>query len=127
MQPFVHSLTIERPFGVDANSDNVQDVDEYGQPVRSFDTAYATVQGLIQPKTAREQALTTEAGAEMADHTIYMTRTDITTADRLRDTTTGGTGGLYQVVGIRDHNFGSLAHLAIDARRIVVPALELGS
>lgn len=126
MDPFIHTLAIERPFGVDADMNAEVDVDEYGQPVRVFDTAFAIVRGLIQPKTDREQALVSQAGADVSDHTIYLLRTDLTTADRLRDTTVGGTGGLYEIVGIRDHNFGSLAHLAVDAKRISSAAVELG-
>lgn len=127
MVAFVHTLTIERPFGVDDDADLAVDVDEWGQPVREYDTDFATVAGLIQPKTAREQALVSEAGAEVADHTIYMLRRDITTQDRLLDTTPGGTGSYYEIRGIRDHFFGGLAHLAIDAKRITSAAPELGS
>ncbi len=127
MVDFVHTLTIERPFGVDADIDLTVDVDEYGQPIREYDTTFATVRGLIQPKTAREVALVSQAGAALSDHTIYMHRGDVSTRDRLRDVTTGGTGGLYEIVGIRDHNFGSLAHLAVDAKRVDSPAVALGS
>jgi hypothetical protein len=126
MPSLIHTLTVERPFGADADANLATDLDEWGQPVREF-VEYATVRGLIQPKTARELALASQAGTEVADHTIYMLRTDLTTADRLRDATTGGPGGLYEIVGIRDHAFGTLAHLAVDARRFEAPALAVGS
>jgi hypothetical protein len=123
MPGFIHTLVIERPFGVDVDLDATVDVDQYGQPVRTFDTTFATVKGLIQPKTDREIALASQAGADVGDHTIYMARTDITTSDRLRATD----GSVYQVRGIRDHNFGNLAHMAIDAQRVQSAALVVGS
>jgi hypothetical protein len=46
-------------------------VDEYGQPVTSPITV-ATVAGLIQPRSAREIALTSQAGAVVGDHIAYM-------------------------------------------------------
>jgi hypothetical protein len=127
MVDFIHTLVIERPFGIDANTDMELDVDEWGQPLTEYDTSFAKVSGLIQPKTDREVALASQAGADVGSHTIYMHRTDITTRDRVVDTTPGGTGGRYQVVGIRDHNFGNLAHLAVDARRVQSPDLAIGS
>ena len=127
MPDFIHSLVIERPFGVDDDANLAVDVDDYGQPIREYDTDFATVAGLIQPKTAREQELVSQAGAEIGDHTIYMLRRDITTQDRLLDVTVGGTGAYYEIRGIRDHNFGGLAHLAIDAKRITSEAPEIGS
>lgn len=127
MPAFIHTLTIERPFGTDADADLAVDVDDYGQPIRTYDTAFATVKGLIQPKTAREQMLVSEGGADIGDHTIYMLRQDISTRDRLLDTTPGGSGARYEIRGIRDHYFGTLAHLAIDAKRIGSPDVELGS
>lgn len=127
MPGFIHTLVIERPFGTDLDSNLDPDTDDYGQPILEYDTAFADVAGLIQPKTAREQDLTTGGGAEVGDHTIYMLRRDITTRDRLLDTTPGGSGARYEILGIRDHNFGALAHMAIDAKRVTSPALELGS
>lgn len=127
MVDFVHSVVIERPFGVDDNADMEADVDEYGQPIREYDTSFATVAALIQPKTAREEALVSQGGADIGDHTIYMLRRDITTRDRLLDITSGSSGARYEIVGIRDYYFGALAHLAIDAKRVSSPALEIGS
>ena len=130
MVDFIHTVVIERAFGVDDDADLETDVDDYGQPVREYDTDFATVRALIQPKTNRETgevALVTQGGAEIADHTIYMLRRDISTRDRLRDATTGGTGYRYEIVGIRDYNFGALAHLAIDAKRVSSPDLAVGS
>jgi head-tail adaptor len=127
MPAFVHSLSIERPYGADGlDADSDPDVDAYGQPTRTF-AILAAVRGLIQPKTQREMALSTEAGAAIGDHTIFLGRRDITTADRIRDVTDSDAGPLYQVVGIRDFNFGNLAHLEVDARRVISDAMVVGS
>lgn len=123
MVDLIHTLTIERPFGVDDDSNLQVDLDEWRQPVREYDTDYATVQGLIQPKTAQEIALVSQAGTDVGSHTIYTLRGDITTRDRIRD----AAGAVYEIVGIRDHNFGALAHFAIDAKRFDAPAVVIGS
>jgi hypothetical protein len=87
MPSFVHSLSIERPYGVDGiDVDADTDLDEYGQPTRTF-SELAAVPGLIQPKTAREIALASQAGAAIGNHTIFLGRQDLTTADRIRDVT----------------------------------------
>lgn len=127
MVDFVHSLVIERPYGVDDDNDLAADEDEWGQPELTYDTDFATVPGLIQPRIAAEQALTSGGGAEVGDHTIFMQRRDVTTRDRLLDTTPGGSGQRYEILGIRDFNFGGLAHLEIEARRITSPVVEIGS
>lgn len=123
MVDFIHTLVIERAFGADTDANAEADVDEYGQPIRHFDTSFATIQGLIQPKTDREVALASQAGADVGDHTIYMLRRDLTTADRLRD----ADGVVYEIRGIRDHNFGGLAHFAVDAVKVGSPELVIGS
>lgn len=118
MPAFVHTLRIERA------SSSAED--DYGQPV----TAYATladVPGLIQPRTQREVALASQAGAAVGDHVIFLARRDLTAADRIRDITDSETGPLYQVVGIRDFHFGALAHLEVDARRVTSDAVAVGS
>jgi hypothetical protein len=127
MPSFVHTLSIERPYGSDGlDVDTDVDLDDYGQPVRSF-TELAEVPGLIQPRTAREQALVSQAGAAVGDHVIFMARQDLTTADRIRDVTESASGPLYQVVGVRDFNFGGLAHLEVDAKRVASSAVAVGS
>jgi head-tail adaptor len=127
MPAFVHALSIERPYGSDgADAGSDPDVDDYGQPTRTF-TELAAVRGLIQPKSQREVALTSQAGAVVGDHTIFLARRDLTTADRIRDVTESDSGPLYEIVGIRDFNFGALAHLEVDARRTDSATLAVGS
>ena len=127
MPAFVHTLSIERPHGADGvDVDTDVDLDEYGQPVRSF-TELAEVPGLVQPKTAREIALASQAGAAIGNHTIFLARRDLTTADRIRDVTESASGPLYQVLAVRDFNFGQLAHLEVDAQRVASDAVTVGS
>lgn len=121
MVDLAHVLTVERPYGVDTGSPGI-DVDDYNQPVREF-RELAEVRGLVQPKTAREMALVSQGGPELGDHTIYLLRRDLTTSDRIVD----ATGTRYEIVGIRDHNYGSLAHFAVDARRVTSAVLVEGS
>ena len=46
-------------------------LDEYGQPVTA-ETTVATVRGLIQPRSAREVALASQAGAVIGEHVGYL-------------------------------------------------------
>lgn len=73
-----HTVTIVRL----AVSTDPDDDDEQGQPMRT-ESELATVKAAIQPKTDREVALTTQAGATVADHRIYLLPTDITTSDAI--------------------------------------------
>lgn len=73
-----HTVTIQRF----SSSGNPANDDEYGQPVRTPSTL-ATVKAAIQPKSDREIALTTQAGAALSDYRIYLMPRDITTADAI--------------------------------------------
>lgn len=115
MPGFPHALSIERA--------STAAEDDYGQPVRVY-AELAAVAGLIQPKTQREVALASQAGAAIGDHTIFLGRTDVTPADRIRDVTEDPAGPIYEIVGVRDFNFGNLPHLEVDARRVVSSAVE---
>lgn len=54
--------------------------DDFGQD-RFTESAVATVKAAIQPKDERELALSTQAGAAVSDHTIYLFPTDIVGSD----------------------------------------------
>lgn len=73
-----HTVTIVR----NSVSTDPDDDDEQGQPQRTESTL-ATVKAAIQPKRADEMALTTQAGAVVADHRIFLLPTDLTTADAI--------------------------------------------
>lgn len=87
-------------------------LDEYGQPTAGTPTT-AAVRGLVQPKSVREMDDSRSAGTEVADHTIFLPRMDLHPSDSF---TFGG--DRYEIVGIRDYNFGKTPHLEVDARRI---------
>ena len=83
-----HSLVIYRnvPAVVPAHdppgpTDGDPILDDYGQPVMGA-TTVATVRGLIQPRSAKEIALTSQAGAVIGTHVGYMRPlAGLTTAD----------------------------------------------
>jgi hypothetical protein len=69
-----HSLTIRRNVPTGA-------LDDYGQPVTA-ETTITTVAGLIQPRSAREVALASQAGAVVGTHVGYIRPlAGLTTAD----------------------------------------------
>jgi hypothetical protein len=56
-------------------------LDDYGQPVTA-ETTVATVRGLVQPRSAREVALASQAGAVIGTHVGYLAPlAGLTTAD----------------------------------------------
>lgn len=72
----IHRVSIER-------TTDTASIDEYGQPVRTTATLASDVAASIQPKGAREMAAVHEAGATLADHTIYLFPQDLTTGDAI--------------------------------------------
>lgn len=107
----IHSLTIVTP-----TDDVGTATDEYGQPIEGIPTTL-NVSGLIQPKSAREIALISQAGAQVSDHIVFLpTGTAIKSASYVRYATDDG--DRYEVTGIRDFNFGQDPHLEVDCRRV---------
>lgn len=101
----IHPLTLAIPHGAGT--------DEYGQPVAG-EVEMVPLQGLVQPKDAREIALVSEAGAEIADHTIFLLPRDIPTGAWFVD----AAGARLDVRGVRRFAFGRSPHLEIDARLV---------
>jgi len=60
----LHTLVVKRMVATAA-------VDDYGQTIPREMTV-ATVRGLIQPRSARELALTSQAGAVIGEHVGYL-------------------------------------------------------
>lgn len=76
-----HTVTVVRS----STSGDPDDDDDYGQPTETEGT-HATIKAAIQPMSQREAAeavLTTQAGATVADHRIYIFPMDITTGDAI--------------------------------------------
>ncbi|HEU4571461.1 MAG TPA: hypothetical protein VFR93_02155 [Candidatus Limnocylindrales bacterium] len=116
----VHSLAIVTPTTDGTN-------DEYGQPVEA-DPVVDLVSGVIQPYTARrtgETPSTINAGAELSDHVVFMERRSVSNAAYIRYEPDDG--DRYEIVGVRDYNFGRSPHLEIDVRRVKGTALAVGS
>lgn len=114
---FVHSLAIVTP-----TTDGT--LDDYGQPVAD-DPVVTLVAGLVQPKSAREIAQTNQAGAQLADHTIFLAYQTLPGAAYIRFEPDDG--DRYEVSGVRQYNFGRDPHLEVDCRRIVSASLAVGS
>lgn len=100
-----HTLVVKR-----ATADGT--VDDYGQPVTTVTTA-ATVKGLVQPRSAREVALASQAGAAVSQHVGYLRPlAGLTTADWLEVD-----GIRYDVLTIADAG-GLGHHLELGLRRV---------
>lgn len=99
-----HSLVLERPV---AGAD-----DGYGQATQTW-TAIRSLPGLVQPKTAREIALLSQAGAVVSEQTIYLLPGDVRAADRIRFEPDDGRR--YELTGVRDAA-GLGHHLECDAK-----------
>lgn len=103
-------------------------VDDWNQPVYDADVAIATVDGSLQPLSLREVASLTDAGAQVGDYSALVEThyvkpdgtqgtTDLTTADRVRDDTTGSGSPIYQVKSVLASARGR--HLDVLLRRVV--------
>jgi hypothetical protein len=111
----VHPLAIVIPNAL-ADPTIAANLTEYGQAEPGSATV-TLVRGMVQPRKAREAALTTEDGAEIADYTIFLQMQSITGAAYIVDADAGGPlagGRKFQIQGIRPYEFGSVPHLEVD-------------
>jgi len=114
---FIHELTMVR------TPRNYGTLDDYGQPTAGTPTE-TSVKGLLQPQRSRELEDHRSAGAEIADHVVFIPGA----IDLQPDDAFVFAGDRYEILGIRRFGFGSLAHYAVDVRRVgavVIP--EVGS
>lgn len=109
----VHPLAIVTP-----TTPNPSTATEWNQPVPGTPET-VVVDGLVQPKTAREQALTTQGGAPVSDHVIFMLPRRVSQAAYIRDEP--DTGRRFEVVGVRSYEYGTAPHLEIDCRLVGQP------
>lgn len=94
--------------------------DEYNHPTAGT-PAVALVMGNVQPRKAREIALSTNAGAELADYRIYLPTQDIPESGAwIRDEPDAGRR--YDIVGVEPLRFGREPHLEILARLVTSEA-----
>lgn len=122
MSKFIHPLVIERTEYDDT------DRDDAGQPTPQTPTA-TEVKGLVQPRSASGTSGTEvddyrSAGSEIADHVIFLPDgTDVRHADAIL-----WGARRYNITGIRRFEFGTLAHLEVDALLVTATApLAVGS
>jgi hypothetical protein len=106
----VHPLAIVTPETPDPDN-----VDGYGQPVAGTPTV-TQVRGMVQPKSAREIALTSQGGAETGDFTIFLPSMHVSGAAYIRDEP--ATGRRFEIVGVRSFEFGTVPHLEVDAKLV---------
>jgi hypothetical protein len=102
-----HPLAVVTPTVPDPD-----DLDDRGYPVAGTPTT-TLVNGLVQPRTAREIAAFHNAGAEVSTHIIFLQPMALDAAAYIRDEP--DTGRRFQVVGVRSLEFGSVPHLEVDA------------
>jgi hypothetical protein len=114
----IHPLNIVRQPWDDANRD------EHGQPTPGVPSVTA-VSGLVQPKSAKEVANITQAGAAVSDHVIFLPVVDLIAADAIEHDPDDGRR--YEIVGVREFAFGSSPHLEVDARMVRGAVREVGS
>ena len=102
----LHTLTLKRLSATGT-------LDDYGQPV-STETSFATVKGLIQPRTTAEVALLSQGGAVASTHIGYLRLlAGLTTADWIES------GGIrYDITGMPDAA-GLGHHLELALRAVV--------
>ena len=112
----IHPLAIITPVPT-------SDADEYNHPVQG-EPAMSTVNGLVQPRKAREIALSTDAGAELADYVIFLPLMSHPAAGAwIRDDP--DTGRRFDIVGVEPRNYGRSPHLEVLAR-LVTSAVGTG-
>ena len=93
----------------------VQSLDDYFQPV-SAATTVATVPGLIQPRSAREVALASQAGAVIGEHVAYLRPlAGLSTGDWVEAAEMPG--ARYDVLSIHDAG-GQGHHFELDLRMV---------
>lgn len=111
----IHALVIVTP--TDSG-----DEDEHGQPVAG-DPIETAVAGLIQPRSAREVAQTSQAGPEIATHVAYLLPQELSGAAWIRFEPDDGRR--YEITGIRRYEFGGSPHLEVDCRLVTSDELVL--
>lgn len=107
MSKFIHTLTHVRTPRDETTPD------DYGQPADGTPVE-TEVRGLVQPRAAREMEDARSAGAMVANHVIFLPVMDVSNGDAFEYG-----GDRYNVIGVRPFLFGGLAHLEVDAERIV--------
>lgn len=110
---------LRHPLAIVSPNAGVTD-DEYGHPVAE-DPTVVLVRGMVQPRTAREIALTSQAGAELSDHVIFLRPRQIPAGSWITDADADGIragGRRFDITGVRSFEFGTQPHLEVDVRLV---------
>lgn len=103
----VHSLAIVTPTpGAE---------DAYGHATAGTPSV-ALVAGLVQPRSAREVALSSQSGAEVSTHVVYLEPRAIAAGAWIRFDPDDGRR--LDITGVRSLEFGGAPHLEVDARMV---------
>lgn len=109
----VHPLAIVTPTTGSPASASDWNQPTHGTPETVF------VHGLVQPRTAREMALTTQEGAPVSDYTIFLLPRRLSGSAYIRDEP--DTGRRFEVQGVRSYEYGTTPHLEVDCRLVGQP------
>jgi len=107
----VHSLAIVTP----APTTTPPTTDGYGHAIAGAPLV-VTCPGLVQPRSAREVELSSQAGAEVSTHVIYLEPRSIHTASWIRFDPDDGRR--FDVTGVRRYEFGRTPHIEVDVRMV---------
>ncbi|HET8784076.1 MAG TPA: hypothetical protein VFM38_00455 [Candidatus Limnocylindrales bacterium] len=110
-----HPLVIVGPATATGDPEDADDLDEYGQPTMGT-ASEVHVRGLVQPKSGREMALVSQAGAELSDHTIFLPSMRLSGASYITDDPPNGRR--FDIVLVRSHEYGSAPHIEVDAKLV---------
>jgi hypothetical protein len=89
--------------------------DQDGLPTSGAPTV-TPVLGLVQPKSAREIAALSQAGADIGTYTILLLPRAVAPGAWVRDEPDAGRR--FDITGIRPYEFGRDPHLELDARLV---------
>lgn len=111
----VHQLAVVTPVPI-GDPTLATSLDDDGQ-VQPGTPIVTLVRGMVQPRTAREVAQALEAGAEVADYTIFLKPMRLSASAYITDANGSGPlsgGRRFQIQGIRSYEFGTVPHLEVD-------------
>jgi hypothetical protein len=103
----VHPLAIVTPTAGTA--------DAYGHATAGTPTV-ELVAGLVQPRSAREVELSSQAGAEVSTHVVFLEPRALSPSAWIRFDPDDGRR--FDVTGVRDYAFGRTPHLEVDVRMV---------
>lgn len=124
----VHRLAIVSPSG-DGDPDDLADLSPYGDAETGTPTT-ELVRGLVQPRTTKEIEAISASSAEVGNHVIFLLRRRLAAGAYITDADDAGVlsgGRRFEVVGVRDFDFGRSPHLEVDCNLVGPSEAPIGS